>query len=116
MDAASEARNDGPVPQSARAQQHAAAVRAAAVAAANRVGGGLALVFACSESSADGNPRLRAAAGFPSAQAARDAAQQLLPQVNETLEAGAVGSYAADASLGLPRRVTQIARATTPAK
>ena len=100
MDAESEARNDAVPPQSARTQQLAAAVRAAAAAAANRVGGGLALVFACGEASAEGTTRLRAAAGFPSAQAARDASQTLLPQVRETLEAQAVGSYAADASLG----------------
>jgi signal transduction histidine kinase len=100
LDAESEARNQGPAPQGARTEQLAAAVRAAATAAANRVGGGLALVFACHETSAESPPRLRAAAGFPSAQAARDAAQQLLPEVCETLEARAVGSYAADASLG----------------
>jgi len=100
LDAESEARNDGPAPHGARTQQLAAAVRSAAVAAANRVGGGLALVFACGGGSGEGTPRLRAAAGFPSAQAARDAAQLLLPQVGEALEAQAVGSYAADASLG----------------
>ena len=100
MDAESEARNDGAAPQSARTQQLAAAVRAAAAAAANRVGGGLALVFACGEASTEGAPRLRAAAGFTSAQAARDAAQRLLPEVCETLEAKALGSYAADACLG----------------
>jgi signal transduction histidine kinase len=100
LDAESAARNDGPAPQPARTQQLAAVVRAAAAAAANRVGGGLALVFACSEASTEGAPRLRAAAGFPSAQAARDAAQLLLPEVCESLEAQAVGSCAADASLG----------------
>jgi signal transduction histidine kinase len=100
LDAASEARNDGPTPQSTRTQQLAAAVRAAAATAANRVGGGLALVFACSEASTEGAPRLRAAAGFTSAQAARDAAQRLIPEVCETLEARAVGSYAADECLG----------------
>jgi signal transduction histidine kinase len=100
LDPESEVRNDGPAPQSARTRQLAAAVRTAAAAAANRVGGGLALVFACNEASGDGAPRLRGAAGFPSAQAARDAAQRLLPEVCETLEAQAVGSYAADAYLG----------------
>ena len=100
MDAESEARNDGPAPQSARTRQLAAAVRASAAAAANRVGGGLALVFACGEASTEGAPRLRGAAGFTSAQAARDAAQRLMPEACETLEAQAVGFYAADASLG----------------
>jgi signal transduction histidine kinase len=100
LDAESAARNDEPAPQGARTQQLAAAVRAAAVAAANRVGGGLALVFACDEASTAGSPRLRAAAGFPSAQTARGAAQQILPQVIETLEAQAVGCYAADTALG----------------
>jgi len=104
LDAESEARNDGATPQSAQTQQLAAAVRAAAVAAANRVGGGLALVFACGEASAEDTARLRAAAGFSSAEAARDAAQRLLPQVSETLEAQLVGSYAADAFLGARAR------------
>ena len=76
MDAESEARHEAPAPQSAQTQQLAAAVRAAAAAAANRVGGGLALVFACGEASSEGTTRLRAAAGFPSAQAACDAAEQ----------------------------------------
>ncbi len=100
MDAESEARHEAPAPQSAQTQQLAAAVRAAAAAAANRVGGGLALVFACGNASAEDTTRLRAAAGFPSAQAARHAAERLMPQVCETLEARAVGSYAADAALG----------------
>ena len=100
MDAASEARNDGHTPQNGQTQRLAAAVRAAAASAANQVGGGLALVFACGEASTEGAPRLRAAAGFTSAQAARDAAQSLIPEVCETLEAQAVGFYAADACLG----------------
>jgi signal transduction histidine kinase len=54
---------------------------------AERVGGGLALVFAAAPG--NGNPaaaaRLRAAAGFGAAQEARDAAEQLMPRVQEVL-------------------------------
>ena len=89
-------------PQQARKQQLAAAVRAAAANAADEVGGGLALIFAAApgESGIECTSRLRAAAGFSSAQAARDAAQTLLPEVRDALEHRAVGSYGAHPSLG----------------
>ncbi|MCH8134226.1 MAG: hypothetical protein IIA30_16900 [Myxococcales bacterium] len=89
-------------PQQARKQQLAAAVRAAAANAADEVGGGLALIFAAApgESGIECASRLRAAAGFSSAQAARDAAQTLLPEVRDALEHRAVGSYGAHPSLG----------------
>jgi signal transduction histidine kinase len=100
VSAATEARNEAPG-QDASTQRLAAAVRAAAVTAADEVGGGLALVFATipGDESSDA-PRLRAAAGFSSPESARTAATLLEPQVRETLEASGVGSYAADASLG----------------
>jgi acyl-CoA synthetase (NDP forming) len=73
--------------QAQRTQSLATALRAAAAWAAEQVGGGVCLVFAAApgDNSADSAARLRAAAGFPSAQAARDAAQAVLPEVRETL-------------------------------
>ena len=76
-----------PGPQAQRTQNLATALRAAAAWAAEQVGGGLCLVFAAApgDDASDSAARLRAAAGFASAQAARDAAQVLLPQVHQTL-------------------------------
>jgi signal transduction histidine kinase len=100
--ARSEHGGGGPVPQSERTQRLAAAVRSAAAAAADQVGGGVALVFACApgENAPEGATRLRAAAGFASAQAARDAAKAVLPHVREVLEARAVGAFAAAPEFG----------------
>lgn len=102
MSAESEERSGAAARQSQRTQQLAAAVRAAAASAADAVGGGLALVFAAApgDRSAESPTKLRAAAGFASAQAAREAAALLLPQVREAIESRAMGSYAADTSLG----------------
>ncbi len=84
-----------------RTQRLAGAVRNAAVQIADECGGGTVLVFAAPPGDqASDAPRLRAAAGFASAQAAREAASNLEPQVRETLGSGAVASYAADTSLG----------------
>ena len=84
-----------------RTQRLAVAVRNAAVQVADDCGGGMVLVFAApaGDKAADA-PRLRAAAGFATAQAAREAATSLEPQVRETLQSGRVGSYSADAALG----------------
>ena len=96
----STARNSGaPNP---RTQRLAAAARAATAAAADTAGGGLALLFASAPGAAtpEGDTKLRSAAGFASAQAARDAANALMPQVQETLKARGIGSFAADPALG----------------
>jgi len=78
------------------------AARATTAAAMNEAGGGLALLFAAAPGTAaprEGT-RLRSAAGFASAQAARDAADILMPRVLETLEARQAGSFAAEPALG----------------
>jgi signal transduction histidine kinase len=86
--AASPARGEA---QAQRTQSLATALRAAASWAAEQVGGGICLVFAAApgDGSPEGAERLRAAAGFASAQAARDAAQAVLPLVRETLRGSA---------------------------
>ena len=73
--------------QAQRTQSLATALRAAAAWSAEQVGGGICLVFAAApgDNSADSAARLRAASGFPSAQAARDAAQAMLSEVHQTL-------------------------------
>jgi signal transduction histidine kinase len=97
---------DGPsgatVPHSRRTRQLASAVRATATAAAAEVGGGLALVFTSTPNHADpaSSVRLRGAAGFPSARAAREAADRLLPRVREALVTQAVGSHEPEPVLG----------------
>jgi signal transduction histidine kinase len=70
-------------------QALAQAVRKLAAKAVEQAGGGLSLVFATTpdDESADGATRLRAAAGFASPHAARDAAQMLLPDVRSTIAA-----------------------------
>jgi signal transduction histidine kinase len=75
--------------QAQRTQSLATALRAAAAWAADQVGGGICLVFAAApgDNAPDGAARLRAAAGFASAQAARDAAQAVLPAVRDALGA-----------------------------
>ena len=74
-------------PQAQRTQSLATALRAAAAWSAEQAGGGICLVFAAApgDDSDDSASRLRAAAGFASAQAARDAARALLPEVQQTL-------------------------------
>jgi len=76
-------------------------MRTAAARAAERVGG-LALVFAAApgDASPEAAARLRAAAGFVTAQEARDAAEQLLPRVQEVLASRAVLELPADPALG----------------
>ena len=77
---------------SRRTQDLATALRTAASRSAERVGGGLALIFASApgETTLESASRLRAAAGFASAQNARDAASLLMPAVQEVLESGEV--------------------------
>jgi signal transduction histidine kinase len=102
VSAAPEARRTTATSPTERTHPLAAAVRSAAASAADEVGGGLALIFgtAPGDESSESRTRLRAAAGFASPQAAREAAQRLLPQVEETLQTGALGAYAADEGLG----------------
>jgi len=73
-----------------RKQQLAADLRRSASEIAERAGGGLALIFvAAPEDQSPGNiTRLRAAAGFPMAETARDAAQALMATVREVTSTG----------------------------
>ena len=68
----------------------ATALRSAATDLADLVGGGCALVFAAvpGDDNPNASTRLRAAAGFGAADAARAAADAALPIVSETLETG----------------------------
>ncbi len=93
-----------PGPQAQRTQNLATALRAAAAWSAEQVGGGLCLVFAAApgDVAADSAARLRAAAGFSSAQAARDAARVLLPEVQQTL--GGTASRQIDPPAALAER------------
>lgn len=93
--------SNSPTPPSRRSDL-AAAVRVAAAQIADRVGGGLALVFGAApgESGLEASSKLRAAAGFPAAQAARDAALLLSPEVRDALEHRAVGAYGPNPQLG----------------
>jgi signal transduction histidine kinase len=82
--------NDGTaraVPADPRTQQLADAMRKLASAAAEQANGGVCLVFAATpgEESTAVAARLRAAAGFGSPQAARDAAQMLLRDVQNAI-------------------------------
>jgi signal transduction histidine kinase len=94
-------------PQAQRTQNLATALRAAAAWSAEQVGGGLCLVFAAApgDNSADSASRLRAAAGFASAQAARDAARVLLPEVQQTLGGTAIRQIDAPAALAQRARL-----------
>jgi signal transduction histidine kinase len=88
--AASETNNGSPVPTTTvdeQTQALAQALRKMASQAADQAGGGLSLVFAAApgEDSPDSAARLRAAAGFNTPHAAREAAQMLLPQVRDAI-------------------------------
>jgi signal transduction histidine kinase len=91
-------------PQAQRTQNLATALRAAAAWSAEQAGAGICLVFAAApgDEAADSASRLRAAAGFPSAQAARDAARMLLPEVHQTL--GGTAARQIDPPAGLAAR------------
>jgi len=78
----------------------AAALRQASLRAAEMVGGGLSLIFVCSLSEPEEPPRLRAAAGFPSPEAARIGAAAVETMVRETIETGQIQSGEAEVSLG----------------
>jgi len=82
--------NSAAAPSQQGTQPLAQAVRKLAAKAAEQSGGGLSLVFATApgDAGADGTTRLRAAAGFATPQAARDAAQMLLSDVRNAIATG----------------------------
>jgi signal transduction histidine kinase len=103
--AASDTDNGDSAPQTTsdqRTQALAQALRRSASAVAERVGGGLSLVFAAApgEDSLDNAARLRAAAGFTTPHSAREAAQMLLPQVRNAIASQARETLSALPSLG----------------
>ena len=73
-----------------RRQRLAAELRASASRLAERAGGGVALIFvaALENGSPENTTRLRAAAGFPMAEAASNAAQALMTTVREVIATG----------------------------
>ena len=73
-----------------RKQQLAAELRTSASRIAERAGGGLALIFVAApeNGSPENTTRLRAAAGFPVAESAKDAAQALMATVREVITTG----------------------------
>ncbi|HXV36378.1 MAG TPA: ATP-binding protein [Myxococcota bacterium] len=84
-----------------RNQRLAALLRAGASRLAERAGGGLALIFVAApeNGSPENTTRLRAAAGFPMAETARDAAQALMASVREVIATGSAQQLGAIASL-----------------
>ena len=92
----------GPVVANPQTQALAATLRKLASSVAERVGGGLSLIFAAApgDEAPDNAARLRAAAGFPSPHAAREAAQMLLPQVRSAIGSGSQELVCALPSLG----------------
>jgi signal transduction histidine kinase len=86
----------------ARTQQLAGAARAATAAAADHAGGGIALLFVCSPdlSASDEMPQLRAAAGFGSAGAAKQAAASIAVQAQDARLASGISAFAPDPTLG----------------
>jgi len=85
-----------------QSQALAATLRKLASKAAEQAGGGLSLVFAAApgDDSPNNAARLRAAAGFATPHAAREAAQMLLPQVRSAIGSGSQESLCALPSLG----------------
>ncbi|MBW2542682.1 MAG: HAMP domain-containing histidine kinase [Deltaproteobacteria bacterium] len=79
-----------PGQNTSRKQQLAADLRMSASRIAERAGGGLALIFVAApeNGSPENTTRLRAAAGFPVAETARDAAQALMATVREVITSG----------------------------
>jgi signal transduction histidine kinase len=75
--------------------------RAAASRSVEIVGGGLALLFARANAEDPGPPPLRAAAGFPTPTAARQAAEALQPCLRDLLDRQQATTYAPVDSLGV---------------
>jgi signal transduction histidine kinase len=82
-----------------RMEQLAAALRSAASRAAETASGGCALLFVL-DADAESVPRLRAAAGFPSPEAARAAAGRLVAAAKEAMQQGRAQACAGDPALG----------------
>ncbi len=78
----------------------AAALRDASLRAAGMAGGGLSLIFVSASGRHEEPPRLRAAAGFTSAEAARIGAVAAEAMVREAIETGQVQRGKAEVSLG----------------
>jgi signal transduction histidine kinase len=78
----------------------AAALRAGSLQASGIVGGGLSLVFVCGTDEPEESPRLRAASGFASPEAARIGAVAVEAMVREAIGSGQVQSGRAEVSLG----------------
>ncbi len=87
--------------KASRTQQLAAELRSSAARMAERAGGGVALIFVAApeNGSPQNTTRLRAAAGFPVAETAKDAAQALMATVREVIATGAPQQLGALASL-----------------
>lgn len=83
-------------------QRLASVLRSSASKLAEQAGGGLVLVFAAApgDRSLENAARLRAASGFPIAEAAREAAQSLLANIREVLSHGSERTLATLPSLG----------------
>ena len=77
-------------PTTSRRQQLAADLRTSASRMAEQAGGGVALIFvtALKNGSPENTTHLRAAAGFPMPEAARDAAQALMNTIHEVIDTG----------------------------
>jgi len=78
----------------------ATALRNGSSRASEIVGGGLSLIFICAAEESAEPPRLRAAAGFASPEAARIGAVAVEAMVQEAIETGQVQSGRAEVSLG----------------
>jgi len=91
-----------PVVANPQTQALAATLRKLASSVAERAGGGLSLIFAAApgDDSPGNAAKLRAAAGFASPHAAREAAQMLLPQVRNAIGSGSQELLCALPSLG----------------
>jgi signal transduction histidine kinase len=83
-----------------RIETLAAALRDASLRAAGMAGGGLSLIFVSAPGHPEEPPRLRAAAGFTSAEAARIGAAAAEAMVREAIETGQVQCGKAEVSLG----------------
>ena len=83
-----------------RAETLASALRVRSVTASEIAGGGLSLIFVRSSDVSGVPPRLRAAAGFASPEAARSGAMAVEGMVRDAIETGQVQIGKAEVSLG----------------
>jgi len=89
-----------PTPEAEGIETLAVALRQASLRAAEMVGGGLSLIFICLPDRPEEPPRLRAAAGFVSQEAARIGAVAVEDMVREAIGTGQLQSGKAEVSLG----------------